>query len=264
VWWPAWGGLRFVDAEAGDLLTLTAGNVQRLHTNEDSASFVRPRTEGGYITGTLRGLAFSDLPDDSPTRHKTLLTGSTHQMNDGEVTPDGALLVGSMSSDGSSSGSLFRVTADLSVTEVLDSVACSNGIGFTQNGHHAYYVDTLTARIDVFDYADSQLSNRRLFTEIDPNVGLPDGLTVDREGNVWVAVWGAGEVRAYSPAGKHIETIELPARHASACTFGDDDLGTLYITTSRQGLQPQEEKEAGSLFGVRTGTFGLPTRAFAG
>ncbi|QYH36358.1 SMP-30/gluconolactonase/LRE family protein [Salinibacterium sp. M195] len=264
VWWPAWGGLRFVDAHAADLLTLTAGDVERLHTHEDSASFVRPREGGGYVLGTLRGLALSDTADAAPTHHATLLSSNRQQMNDGGITPDGELLVGSMSNDGSPSGFLFKVSPDLSFTRVLDRVACSNGVGFTASGSSGYYVDTLTSQIDAFDYAGSHIENRRLFAKVDPDDGLPDGLTVDRDGNVWVAIWGASEVRAYSPAGEHVASIELPVRQVSACTFGDDDLGTLYITTSRQGLTATEDREAGSLFRVRTGTFGVPATAFAG
>lgn len=263
-WWDEWGGLRFLDVQAGDILTLTATGVDRLHTLEDSASFIRPRTNGGYVVGTRTGIALADGPNEAPKHHVVLLNDNNQQMNDGGTTPHGELLAGSMSSDGSPTGFLLQIAANLSPRSVVTSVGCSNGIAFTTEGDRAYYVDTITGRIDMFDYDDATLSNRRTFVTIDPSGGLPDGLTVDRDGNVWVALWGGAQVRAYDKDGKHIEKIDIPARQVSACTFGDDDLGTLYITTSRQGLDDADDPQAGSLFSVRTGTFGLPVVPFSG
>lgn len=263
-WWEPWGGLRFLDVQAGDILTLTATGVDRLHTLEDSVSFIRPRTNGGYVVGTRTSIALADGPNEAPKHRVVLLSDNNQQMNDGGTTPHGELLAGSMSSDGSPTGYLFQIAADLSPRPVVTDVGCSNGIAFTTLGDQAYYVDTMTGRIDMFDYDDATLSNRRTFVTIDPSDGLPDGLTVDRDGNVWAALWGGAQVRAYDKHGKHIEKIDIPARQVSACTFGGDDLGTLYITTSRQGLDDEDDPQAGSLFSVRPGTFGLPVVPFSG
>ncbi len=263
-WWAPWGGLRFMDVQVGDILTLATSSVDRLHTLEDSASFIRPRVNGGYVIGTRRGLAFADSPNEAPTRHLTLLDDENQQMNDGGTTPGGELLAGSMTTDGSSAGVLFQISRDFSHRQIQTEIACSNGIAFNPRGDVAYYVDTLTGRIDIFDYHDTMLSNRRPFVTIDAAEGFPDGLTVDAEGNVWVAMWGGGHVSAYDESGNHVEQIEVPATQVSACTFGGADLGTLYITTSRQGIDDGADPQAGSLFSARPGTFGLPVVPFAG
>jgi sugar lactone lactonase YvrE len=94
--------------------------------------------------------------------------------------------------------------------------------------------------------------------------GLPDGLTVDREGGVWVAFFGGSAVRRFGPAGTVEEVLDLPVTQPTACTFGGDGLDELYITTSRENLPPDEQPQAGSVFRARPGVAGLPPTPFAG
>lgn len=263
-WSESWGGLRFVDALAGDLLTLNDGGARRLRTGEAAASFVRPRARGGYVIGTVDGIALADSADAPTNTRIPLLRDASTVMNDGGTLPDGRLLAGAMTSGGAFTAPLFLIDADLSHRVLADDIACSNGVAVSADESRAYYVDSLARRIDTFDLVDGELTNRRAFVAIPSEDGLPDGLTVDSEGNIWVALWGSGHVRAYDQTGRHVETIELPTPHVSACTFGDDGLGTLYITTSRQGIHDTDDTDAGSLFQVRPGTTGLPVVPFAG
>ena len=263
-WSPSWGGLRFVDLYAGDLLTIDNGKVTRLNTGEDVASFVRPREHGGYVVGTRQGIGLAESADTAPSARLLLMPESDLRMNDGGITPDGRLLAGSMSADGSPTGCLYLVEPDLSYGVAATNVGCSNGIAFSVAGDRAYYVDTVTSRIDEFDYQNGSLIGRRPFVTIDPEIVYPDGLTVDSLGNVWVAVWGAGEVHAYDREGTLLQIVELPTRHVSACAFGDDDLSTLYITTSQERIDTAAEPEAGSLFSVRPGVAGPPVVPFLG
>lgn len=266
-WSPEWGGLRFVDLTRGDLLTLRDNVLVRQPTGHDLATFVRPRTNGGYVIGTRHGIALSDDPDAAAGGELRLLDGDLARMNDGATTPDGQLLAGSMAWDGTSPvATLDLVDASLASTRVLDSLVCSNGIGFTGSGESAYYVDTATSRIDVLDYQNGVLSGRRPFVSIDPELGFPDGLTVDSAGTVWVALWGGNAVHAYDQQGSLVEVIEVPARQVSACTFGGDDLRTLFVTTARRG-RPADELEqrpaSGQVIAMRAEVSGLPVRFFA-
>lgn len=150
VWWPGWGGLRYVDMLAGDLLTLRPdGGVDRLHVG-DHAAVVRPRTGGGFVVGLARSVAVAD-GDDAPVRTiATLVDDPTVRLNEGAAAPDGAFYVGGQA-EGERPSALYRVEADGSSRVVLDGVEVSNGLGFSPDGSRAYYVDSATRRIDVLD-----------------------------------------------------------------------------------------------------------------
>ena len=111
---------------------------------------------------------------------------------------------------------------------------------------------------------DTGLTGRRPFVELAAGDGRPDGLTVDEQGGVWVALNGSGTVRRFTPDGLLDEVVEVPARKVTACTLGGSKLDELFITTSRENLDPGEDPLAGSLFKVNVDVRGVPTREFAG
>jgi sugar lactone lactonase YvrE len=160
-------------------------------------------------------------------------------------------------------GAQYRLDPDRSVRIVLGRLTISNGLDWSPDGSLAYYVDTDTFGVDVFDYdRDAGLSRRRRFVET-PDL-RPDGLTVDAEGGVWVALANGGAVRRYTSEGVLDATVELPVTKVTACTFGGPSLDQLFITTSRERLEPGAEPLAGSLFRAEVGVAGLPAREFAG
>jgi sugar lactone lactonase YvrE len=263
VWSPSWGGLCFVDMLAGDVLALAAdGSVERRHVGEICAA-VRPRSGGGAVFGVERGFALEEA-DGTLTALNELWADTTVRMNEGACDPDGRFYCGSMAYDKrAGGGALYRLDPDGSVVVVLEGVTISNGLDWSPDGTRAYYNDTDTFRVDAFDYdRDAGLTGRR------PFVGLgearPDGLTVDAEGGVWVALSNGGAVRRYTPDGALDDIVELPVKKVTACTFGGSSLDELFITTSREGLEPGDEPLAGSLFRAAVGVRGLPVREFAG
>ncbi|WP_182113394.1 MULTISPECIES: SMP-30/gluconolactonase/LRE family protein [unclassified Actinotalea] len=262
VWSESWGGLRFVDMLAGDLLTLRAGgDVDRLHVG-DVAAFVRPRRGGGYVVGLERGLGLADGPDAAAHPLPEMWSDTGLRMNEGGCDPAGNLYAGSMRYDRAQGGaSLQRIAPDGTVTTVLPHVTISNGIAFSPDGTLAYYNDTDTGRTDVFDVVGGELRDRRPFRSGDD--GRPDGLTVDAAGNVWVALNGVGRVRCYAPTGEILQEIQLPVRLVTACTLGGPDLRDLYVTTSRENLE-DPEPEAGALFRLRVDVPGLPVLPYGG
>ena len=148
---------------------------------------------------------------------------------------------------------------------VLRDVTISNGLQWTRDGATALYVDTPTGRIDRFDVdpGAGTFSGRRTFAEV-AGPGLPDGMAIDEEDGVWVALWGGGAVHRYDAAGRLDLVVELPVSQVTACTFGGPDLRTLFITTSRQGVEPGEQPEAGAVFAYEAGVRGAVPHAFAG
>lgn len=265
VWSERWGGLRWVDMLAGDILSLVAdGTINRRHVGTIAAA-LRPRQQGGAVIGVERGFALEEA--DGKIRHlDELWYDDNVRMNEGGCDPDGRFYCGSMAYDQRpGAGALYRLDPDSSVHVVLENVTISNGLEWSPDGSRAYYNDSPTQRIDVFDYeVESGLSGRRTFAEVPAEVGLPDGLTVDEEGGVWVALYGGGSVRRYTPDGMLDEVIEVPAKQVTACTFGGRDLDQLFITTSREDLKPSEDPLAGSLFRTAVGVAGMPVREFVG
>lgn len=264
VWSPTWGGLRFVDLLAGDLLTVRDDGVHRLHVG-NVAAFVRPRERGGYVVGLERGLGLADHVDDVPRALPEIWADPGVRMNEGGADPWGNLYAGSMGY-GAEPGraDLYRVSPQGEVSVVLDDVTVSNGIGFSPDGTLAYYNDTPTGGIDVFDAVDGHLRGRRRFVTVEDGAGGPDGLCVDSAGNVWTALNGGGVVRCYTPAGALLHEVAVPARLVTACTLGGPDLRDLYITTSRENLGDDAEPEAGALFRIRVDVPGLPVLPYGG
>lgn len=265
VWSERWGGLRFVDMLAGDVLSLReGGSIERRHVS-DVAAAIRPRSKGGAVIGIERGFALEDA-NGTLTRLDELWTSDEVRMNEGSCDPDGRFYCGSMSRDKRpGAGTLYRLDPDLSVTVVLANVTISNGLEWTKDGSRAFYNDTATYSVSVFDY-DSRagLTNRRVFVDLSSESKRPDGLTVDEHDGVWVALSNGSAVRHYTADGKLDEVIEVPVKKVTACTFGGPQLDQLFITTSREGVEPGTDPLAGSLFRAFVGVRGLPAREFAG
>ncbi len=261
-WWPGWGGLACVDMLAGDVLHLDrTGRATRTHVGA-VAAMIRPRAAGGAVIALERGLALLDEEGEvAPLR--PVWTTDAVRMNEGGVAPDGSLYVGSMAYDQAKGAArLYRVRAGAEPEVVLDAVTVSNGIDWSPDGRRAYYNDTPTGRIALFDWSEEEgLTGRRVLAEVD---GYPDGLTVDGEGGVWTAVFGGSRVERWSPDGVRDAVIEVGARQVTSCAFGGEDLDELYITTSRENLAEGEDPAAGSLFVVRPGVRGTPVTPFAG
>ena len=266
---PIWlDRLRFVDMFAGDVLALEKdGSISRQHVSSMLAA-LRPRAAGGFVYAIERGFALgSGIGTSIEPASETLWETSGIRMNEGSCAPDGAFFAGSMAKDKASPiAALYRFEGS-TVTTVLTGITISNGIGWSPAGDVAYYIDTPTGRVDMFDAMSSApwLTGRRPFATINANgLGRPDGLAVDSEGGVWVALYAGGAVHRYDPSGTLSEVIDVPVRLVTSCCFGGGDLSDLYITTSREESSPDEEPNGGSIFLARTGVRGIPVQPFGG
>jgi sugar lactone lactonase YvrE len=261
VWSESWGGLRWVDMLAGDVLSLGSdGKVRRRHVGEVAAA-LRPRAGGGAVIAVERGFAL-EAPGGELTRLGELWGDPGVRMNDGGCDPHGRFYCGSMAYDARpGAGSVYRLDPDGTVDVVMRDVTISNGLDWSPDGAVAYYADTATGEVSALD---GDLTARRTFARIASGDGAPDGLTVDAEGGVWVALYGGAAVHRYAPSGALDAIVELPVTKVTACTFGGPDLRTLYITTSRENLAGDEQPDAGSVFACTPGVSGRPARPFAG
>jgi sugar lactone lactonase YvrE len=187
-------------------------------------------------------LEWLDRPEDSkPVKMR---------MNDAVADPAGRFWAGSMAFDFTpNAGSLYRVGHDGSVDKVLDGVTISNGPAFDARGTTMYFTDTARARIDSFhiDPSSGALTDRTLFVQLKEGTENPDGMAVDEDGDVWVAVWGAAEVRRYRPDGTLAETIRVPTRQpSSVCLVGQEN-PRMFVTTAATGLD-ESDGLAGAVF----------------
>ena len=227
---------------------------------------------GGLVLALVDGFALADRDGQRLTRLPGFSIDRTAvRFNDRKPDPWGNFCAGTMAWDetGNPPGSLYRLSPDGSVTELFGDVGLSNGLDWTDDRRLFYYADSNSGRVDLFDTDPDTgaLATRRPFVTVPEADGIPDGLTLDAEGCVWLAVWGSSELRRYTPDGRLDTVVRLPARQVTSAAFGGPDLGTLYITTAWEGLSPADRADqphAGDIFACTPGVTGRSPFLFAG
>jgi sugar lactone lactonase YvrE len=261
VWDPRSSTLRWVDIERGQVHRFdpASGTDTFFEVGEDVGS-VAVRAAGGLVLATRSGL-YTCLDDGG---RRTLLheVATEGRFNDGKADPWGRFWAGTYLERPRGACALYRLDPDHSLHTITTGVTCSNGIGWSPDGTIMYYIDTRTGGVDAFDHDPSSgtVTGRRRLIDIDR--GWPDGMTVDADGCLWVALWDGWGVRRYAPDGRLLSTVEVPARRVTSCAFGGD---TLYITTARTGIDDfSDQPAAGALFACDPGVAGLPVGEWAG
>jgi len=257
----------WVDIPSGDLWCVDGVDLgvppRRLLSGDEPLGVAVPHSSGGWICGRGRGISLVD--DDGLVVCAITLEPKGVRLNDGKVDPAGRFWVGSKAEDnGAGRGSLWCLDLDGVVTRALRGLTIANGLGWSPDESTMYVTDSATGRIAAYDYdvSTGSLGPARHFVEIDPSIGAPDGLCVDSEGYVWVAIWGGRQVRRYSPGGHLSGEIEVAASHVTSCAFAGQRLDELVITSARDELSPTQlanEPDAGKIF-----TANVPATGIAG
>jgi sugar lactone lactonase YvrE len=229
---------------------------------------VVPRSAGGYALAVRDGFAITEAhADDLRLVAPIDLDRPKLRMNDGACDSSGRFWAGTMHVDEvPDAGSLYRLELDSSVETMLGDVTISNGIGWSPDDTVMYYVDTTTLGIDAFDFdaASGAIWNRRRLVTIEEGAGQPDGLVVDEDGCIWLALWEGWGVRRYSPDGTLMGVVNVPVARVTKPAFGGAALDELFITTAAPDTPAAEQPHAGGIFFVRPGVHGLPPHAYAG
>ena len=270
VWVAREAALYCVDIVGKKIFRLdSAGNLSEWATPVRVGSIV-PRASGGFIAGTDQGISAIDLEANKfeiIVNPEQQLPGN--RFNDGKVDRRGRFWAGTMDDqERESSGTLYAIESDLSLSIVDDGYKVTNGPAFSPSGDVMYHSDSARQVTYAFDIdADGKPSNRRTFLQFGAGDGYPDGMTVDSEGCLWIAFWDGWCVRRYSPAAEWLETIKVPVQRPTSCAFGGPDFDRLYVTSARRDLDEAAlamQPNAGGLFLLYPGVRGLAERPFAG
>jgi sugar lactone lactonase YvrE len=200
----------------------------------------------------------------------------TNRFNDGKCDARGRFWAGTQPSDGKGGATdargvaaLYRLNPDQTVKKMVDGVSISNGIAWSPDNKVLYYVDSRIMGVAAFDFDldTGEISNRRYPIEMPAGHGLPDGMTADDEGMLYIAEWDGYQVSRWDPGtGKCVDSIKFPIAKITSCCFGGPKLDELYVTTACLGVKPgdTDQKDAGSVFRVHMGTSGADSYRYAG
>ncbi|MBX2897691.1 MAG: SMP-30/gluconolactonase/LRE family protein [Cyclobacteriaceae bacterium] len=270
IWHPTENRLYWVDIEDKQLHVYDP--VTKQNTSYPIGArigTVVPIETGGVLVALQNGIHKMDLKTGALKFVTNPLPDSAMRFNDGKCDPSGRFWVGSLAMDSrKKSSSLYRMGADGVVHTMLSDVTISNGIVWTADRKTMYYNDTPTLTVQAFDFdnATGKISNRRMVITIPPGMGAPDGMTIDAEDKLWIALWGGYAVARFDPlSGELMQKINVPAPHVTSCAFGGKNLETLYITTARAWVKPATLKEfplSGSLFVATPSVKGVAASLF--
>jgi sugar lactone lactonase YvrE len=272
VWDEARARLLWVDILAGQVvearLSDDAIEVVRTHAlTSESVSAVVPGRDGGLLVAAHDRFAVVTPDGEIAFGPRILPVGAKSRLNDGACDPSGRFLVGSMALDGRAGDErLYRLDRG-SVTVVADGLTLSNGLGWSPDGRTMYHVDSIPGVVwaQPYDPASGDFGSRQEVLRVVD--GTPDGLCVDVEGNLWIAIWGKGQVRCFTPEGLLLATVLVPAPHTSSVAFVGPGRDVLLITTARAELGADDQAafpDSGRLFLATVDAVGLPSATWDG
>ncbi|WP_239495350.1 SMP-30/gluconolactonase/LRE family protein [Salinicola halophilus] len=256
IWSSALAALLFVDIRKAQLHTWRPHDDHRQSwTLDEACCWVLPRAGGGYVAGLTTGIVELTLDEHGPRPGKRLTPiewlPDGDRLNDAGSDDRGRLWFGSMDNDEvHSKGYLYRLDGR-GVVEMDSEYHVTNGPAFSPDGGTLYHNDSARQVVLAFDLdADGNLSNRREHIRFGADEGYPDGMTCDRDGGLWVALWDGGRVARFHPDGRLDREVTLPVSRPTSCTFGGDALDRLFVTSAATGCD--DEPLAGALFEIAT------------
>lgn len=263
LWWVDITGARIMEARLG------GGPIHELALPQMPGAIVVTRR--GDFLGALREGFFRVDPDSGALTPVASVPGHDpreFRFNDGKVDPQGRFWAGTLALDFRPEQSLLcRLDARGGITVVRRGVSISNGLAWTPDGRTLYYVDSPTRLVQRFDYDPDSgaVGEPEVAFALGTGEGFPDGCSMDAEGCLWLAHWGASKLTRWEPrTGRCVRTVPLPVRNVTSCAFGGPKLDRLFITTAKDDENPAPEPEAGYVFCVEPGVPGLPVNEYLG
>jgi sugar lactone lactonase YvrE len=231
----------------------------------DRSTFVVPCADGSAIGGRQKGLCRVPEPGRPVSVRVPVETDTPDtSLNDGKTGPDGRLYFGTRDlAQRREMGGLYRLDEDLVARRLADRVTAGNGLDWSPDASVLYFVDSGDYLVWAFDFdaRDGSVSGKRVFARVAEPEGLPDGLTVDAAGGVWVALYGGGRLHRYAPDGRLTEVISVPVRYPTSCAFAGPGLDTLVVTSAYARIEDAGDTPSeldGAVLAAATGAVGKP------
>jgi sugar lactone lactonase YvrE len=272
IWDDREGLLVWVDIERGELHRFDPANGHdECFAVGGQLGAVVPRAKGGYVIARENGYHAYRPGEEPHLLARVEADDPATRINDARCDPAGRIWGGTLEQNlAPGRGALYCLDTDATLRRVLDGVTVSNGLDWSPDGRTMYYVDSHAYAVQAFDFdiESGGLGRARRLVEYPPALWVfPDGMTVDADGFLWVAIFGAGVIHRYAPNGRLERVVRVPARLVTSCGFGSPGLDDLYITSATHVLEPGEaarQPHAGGVFRYRPGVRGRPQQAFAG
>ena len=247
------------DPETGENVSVDVG--QQVGTVAEDAS-------GGLVVALKDGVYHLDFESGALEKWCDPMEGNAaSRLNDGKAGPDGRMYVGGLNDDGTER--LYRIERSKTEFAVLETgIACSNGLVWSLDNKTFYYIDSPQRVVWAYDFdgATGDISNRRVVIDVKEQACIPDGMTIDAEGMLWVAFWEGSCFRRYNPdTGEMLLEVPVPVARVTSCAFAGNELDTLYVTTASVGFEDHDwerEPQAGGLFRFKPGVKGVPAFLF--
>jgi D-xylonolactonase len=261
LWHPLEKRLYWLDIPQGRIFRYdpATGRHEICHQADEAIGGLTIQADGALLLFMARGAVRRWHNGVLETIIEEIPQERNSRFNDVIADPEGRVFCGTMPTE-HRLGRLYRLDPDGTLTQVLDAVDISNGMGLSPDLRYLYHTESQARTITCFDYdrTTGELANRRVFVEIPPGEGVPDGLTVDAEGYVWSARWGGSRLVRYTPEGEEERRIRFPANKVSSVTFGGSDLTDIYVTTAGGDDKAENGPGAGALFHLNLGIQGRP------
>ncbi len=258
LWLPSTHELLWVDINKGEVHSLNTISLQDtiIYKGHRTSCVVMVSEEELMIADTDELILFNRMSNTSTLFLQLDFNVPNVRFNDGKVDPYGRLWIGTMEMNvRPNKGNLYRINENKEVALMISEVTISNGIAWSLDHKTMYYIDTVDQVVYAYDFNEqSEISNRRIVVRIPTEKGAPDGMTIDEQGNLWVAMWGGHAVLCFDPnTGLQLQEIKLTVPHITSCTFGGTHNKTLYITSARTDISEEKLKEypsSGGLFSI--------------
>ena len=266
IWIPDTKSLMWLDIKGKSLHTFSyiTGNIKEKNLDKTTTWILPILNSNKFLVGTEDGVEEYNY-NDNKFELKLQIEEDlpNNRLNDAKIDKNGNLWFGTMDdTEKEDSGSFYCLKPSYELIKIDDSYTVTNGPAIANDDKKIYHVSSLQKKVFCYDKNNTKLSNKRIFFELDPNDGYPDGLTIDDDNFLWLAVWGGSKVIRISPNGEVDKILTFPTSQITSCVFGGPEMNILFVTSASVGKNTSQDVNAGNLFSVKTNKKGSTSPHF--